>query len=281
MLCLPAMLKFSLLGNTKRLFVEGQRLHSGLMVHLVCGCTVNRSMHSIVTVTVMRVFLYILRLTCCCFGELNILVDGYKQEQSAWEADSPNYTVKGNFETCLECKCMSEHHAVRLEDVLDDSICYTLSTYSLLCYSAGVCVDREHIWLKNCTMGHYTACLTSSISMSFDSILHKLSPFDRHRFLVSQPTTIGNWHLFDLCLEFLCLTLNCKAGRIRPSLNALSNVLTKNSQALWDDTCHPPSRQSCPHFTLTDKAWCMLSNKSRHKSEKEGGTQPDTCMRVN
>lgn len=59
-------------GQTQRdcLFVKGQRLLSGVVVHLVCGCTVNQNMHGIVTVSATRDFLYILTLTCCCFGEL-------------------------------------------------------------------------------------------------------------------------------------------------------------------------------------------------------------------
>ena len=64
--------------------------------------------------------------------------------------------------------------------------------------------------------------------------------------------------LFDTCLEVLSLHLNCKAGRIRPSLNALCDVLAENTRALWDDTCHLTSLQSCLRFTLTDEGWCCL-----------------------
>lgn len=58
--------------QTKRdcLFVKGQRLLSGLVVHLVCRCTVNRNMRGIVTVSATRDFVYILTLTRSCFGEL-------------------------------------------------------------------------------------------------------------------------------------------------------------------------------------------------------------------
>lgn len=41
------------------LLVKGQRLLSGLVVHLVCGCTVNQNMLGVVTVSVMEVFLHI------------------------------------------------------------------------------------------------------------------------------------------------------------------------------------------------------------------------------
>lgn len=167
----------------------------------------------------------------------------------------------------LECKCMSEHYAARLGNVWV-TVSAIHSPYFLLGYSAGVCLDRELIWLKNCNMGHFTAVSYLPSPCHFNT--KHLSPLVRN--YPSQPFT--SWQtsfppfpthhnrklcfLFDMCLEFLCLHLNCKADRIKPSLNALCDVLAENTQALWDDTCHPPSLQSCPHFTLTDEGWCCL-----------------------
>lgn len=149
----------------------------------------------------------------------------------------------------------------------DSSSCYTLFSNFLLWYSTAVCLDTVHIWLKNCNVGHFTACLVSFISMSvkhksFITIGTRLYPsFTSWQTSFPPFPTPHNRKLCclsDMCLESLRLHLNCKAVRIRPSLNALCDVLAESTQALWDDTCHPPSLQSCLHFTLTDEGWCCL-----------------------
>ena len=158
---------------------------------------------------------------------------------------------------------MSEHYAVRLG-------------------KAGMTVSAIHSLLIFCWAVLLHVILTQIIyHYTQEAILHSHSPFDRHHFLLSQPTIIGNCTFsFDMCLEFLSLHLNCKAGRIRASLNALCDVLAENTQALWDDTCHPPSLQSCPHFTLTDEGWCCLITQDSCQGGR-GETRGDICMRVN
>lgn len=81
-------------------------------------------------------------------------------------------------------------------------------------------------------------------------ILHNNSPFDRHHFLVSCPTRIGNCALL---FDILSLRLQ-KAVRIQP----LCDI---SSPAQWNDMCHVVSLQSHPHFTLTNEGGCSLPDK--------------------
>lgn len=133
---------------------------------------------------------------------------------------------------------MSEHHAVRLGRICDDSICSLLTScwaILLVCLWTRSTLDRRTAAWDILQPVQYppppSHSKTNNVSgTERDSILHNQSPFDKHHFLLSQPTTIRKCAVSDACLEFGSLHLNCKASRIRPSLNALCDVLAENTR---------------------------------------------------
>lgn len=149
-------------GQTQRdcLLVKGQCLHRSLVVHLVCGCTVNRNMHRGVTVSLIRVFFAFWHWPIPVLESLPL--GGCAQVEYEKQI-SQVIMLKGSWS--LECKCMSEHYAMRCFG-------WQYPPYTLYLLFVGlsrwcVCLDRVYIRLNNCNMEHFTTCLIYSISMSF------------------------------------------------------------------------------------------------------------------